>query len=200
VLKFHKFISVIFHPVVLPTIGVFLFLSLTPNVIIKERQYLLLSIVFFSTYIVPIILLVILKFLGVIKNFQVETINERKVPLFLMLLVFYALGWVLIKIPAFKDLGILFYGINLALVVTYILFFFNIKTSLHIMSMSSALGFFLIYGALNSISILPIAIIIIVLTGLLASSRLYLKAHKPLEIYVGFFLGIMTQCLGYLLL
>jgi len=199
-LRFHKFISVILHPIVIPTIGVLLFLTLTPDVINKQRQYLLLSIVFFATYILPIILLVILKALGVIKSFQVESINERKVPLFLMLLIFYILGWVLIKIPVFKDLGILFYGTNLALIVTYILFFFNIKTSLHIMSMSSTLGFFLIYGTLNSISILPIAIIMIVLTGLLASSRLSLKAHKPLEIYLGFFLGITTQCLGYVLL
>ena len=199
-MKFHKFISVILHPIVIPTIGVLLFLALTPDVIIKERQYLLLSIVFFSTYIVPIIFLVILKSLGVINSFQVESIKERKAPLFLMLLVFYVLGKLLINIPDFKDLGVLFYGTNLALIIIYILFFFNIKTSLHIVSMSSALGFFLIYGTLNSISILPIAIIMIVLTGLLASSRLHLKAHKPLEVYLAFFLGILAQYLGYILL
>jgi len=199
-LKFHKFISVILHPIVIPTIGVFLFLALTPNIIQKERQYLVLSIVFFSTYILPIILLVILKTLGFIKSFQVVSINERKIPLFLMLLVFYILGSILIKIPVFKELGVLFYGTNLALIATYMLFFFKIKTSLHILSMSSTLGFFLIYGALHSISILPIAISIIVLTGLLASARLHLKAHNPQEIYLGFFLGVTSQCLGFILL
>jgi hypothetical protein len=185
---------------VIPTIGVLLFLALTPDFIRKERQYLVLGIVFFSTYVVPIISLIILKALGVIKSFQVESIKERKIPLFLMLLIFYILGWFLIMIPDFKDLGVLFYGTNLSLIVIYILFFFNIKTSLHIVSMSSALGFFLIYGTLNSISILPIAVIIIMLTGLLASSRLYLKAHTPLEVYLGFFLGITSQYVGYLLL
>ena len=199
-MKFHKFISVIIHPIVIPTIGVLLFLALTPDVISKERQYLLLSIVFFSTYIVPVISLAILKAMGVIHSFQVESIKERKVPLFLMLFVFYVLGRILINIPVFKDLGVLFYGTNLALIVIYILFFFNIKASLHVVSMSSALGFFLIYGVINSISILPIAIIMILLTGLLASSRLHLKAHKPLEIYLAFFLGITTQYLGFILL
>ncbi len=184
----------------IPTIGVLLFLALTPDVISKERQYLLLSIVFFSTYIVPVISLAILKAMGVIHSFQVESIKERKVPLFLMLFVFYVLGRILINIPVFKDLGVLFYGTNLALIVIYILFFFNIKASLHVVSMSSALGFFLIYGVINSISILPIAIIMILLTGLLASSRLHLKAHKPLEIYLAFFLGITTQYLGFILL
>lgn len=199
-MRFHKFISVIIHPIVTPTIGVLLFLALTPDIISKERQYLLLSLIFFSTYIVPIISLVILKALGVINSFQVESIKERKVPLFLMLLVFYILGRILINIPVFKDLGVLFYGTNLSLIVIYILFFFNIKTSLHVVSMSSALGFFLIYGAINSIFILPIAIIMILLTGLLASSRLHLKAHQPLEVYLGFFLGIITQYIGFTLL
>jgi hypothetical protein len=179
---------------------VLLFLALTPNNISKERQYLLLSVIFFSTYIVPIISLVILKTLGLINSFQVETIKERKIPLFLMLLIFYVLGRFLINIPDFKDLGILFYGTNLALIVIYVLFFFNIKTSLHIVSMSSTLGFFLIYGNANNISILPIAIILIALTGLLGSSRLQLNAHKPFEVYLGFFLGILTQYLGYILL
>ena len=184
----------------IPTIGVLLFLTITPENITKQRQYLLLSIVFFTTYIIPVITLVILKAIGIIKSFQVESIRERKVPLFLMLLIFYFLGWILINIPDFKDLGIMFYGTNFALAIIYVLFFFKIKTSLHVVSMSSALGFFLIYGGVNSILILPIACVILVLTGLVASSRLHLKAHSRTEIYLGFFLGLITQYLSYLLL
>lgn len=199
-MRFHKLISVILHPIVIPTIGVLLFLAITPENITKQRQYLLLSIVFFTTYIIPVITLVILKAIGIIKSFQVESIRERKVPLFLMLLIFYFLGWILINIPDFKDLGIMFYGTNFALAIIYVLFFFKIKTSLHVVSMSSALGFFLIYGGVNSILILPIACVILVLTGLVASSRLHLKAHSRTEIYLGFFLGLITQYLSYLLL
>lgn len=196
-MKFHKFISVILHPIVIPTIGVLLFLSITPNEIIKERQYLLISIVFFATYIIPLISLIILKSLGVIKSFQVESINERKIPLFIMLLIFYFLGKSLINIPDFTELGILFYGTNVSLAIIYLLFSFQVKASLHIMSLSSALGFFLLYGNLQSISILPIAVILIILTGVLASSRLHLKAHNQKEIYIGFFIGLLGQFVGY---
>jgi len=199
-LKFHKFISVILHPIVIPTIGVLLFLSITPNEIKKERQYLLISLVFFSTYIIPLISLIILKTLGVIKSFQVESINERKIPLFIMLLLFYVLGKVLINIPDFTELGVLFYGTNVSLAFIYLLFLFKIKSSLHIMSLSTALGFFILYGNLHSISILPIAILLIILTGVLASSRLYLKAHNQKEIYLGFFIGLLGQFIGYSLL
>ena len=196
-LKFHKFISVILHPIVIPTIGVILFLLISPNEIKKERQYLLISIIFFSTYIVPLISLIILKTLGFIKSFQVESIQERKIPLFIMLLIFYVLGKFLINIQDFYELGILFYGTNISLAIIYLLFLFQIKSSLHIMSLSSALGFFLIYGNLHSISILPITIILIVLTGVLASARLHLKAHNQKEIYLGFFIGLIGQFLAY---
>ncbi len=184
----------------IPTIGVLLFLALTPDLIKKERQYLLISIVFFSTYIIPLISLVILKALGLINSFQVSSIKERKIPIFLMLIIFYTLGKLLINISVFKSLGVLFYGTNLSLIVIYFLFFFKIKTSLHIVSMSSALGFFLIYGTLNSIAILPIASLLILLTGVLASSRLHLKAHKPKEVYLAFFLGLISQYAAYILL
>lgn len=199
-MKFHKFISVILHPIVIPTIGVLLFLSITPNEIRKERQYLLISIVFFSTYIVPLISLIILKTLGFINSFQVESINERKIPLFLMLLIFYILGRNLIQISDFKELGMLFYGTNVSLAIVYLLFSFQIKSSLHIMSLSSALGFFLLIGNVYSISTLPIAIIIILLIGVLASSRLHLEAHNQKEIYLGFFIGLFGQFIAYSLL
>jgi len=199
-LKFHKFISVLLHPIVIPTIGILLFLSITPNEIKKERQYLLISIVFFSTYIIPLISLIILKTLGVVKSFQVESIKERKTPLFIMLIIFYVLGKLLINIPDYRELGILFYGTNISLALVYLLFFFQIKSSLHILSMSSTLGFFLLFANNYSISILPLGSILIILTGILASARLHLKAHNQKEIYLGFFIGLIGQFLGFIML
>jgi len=192
-LRFYKLISTLLHPVVIPTIGSLLFLHLTPQIIIKERQYLLLAIVFFATYIVPIIILFILKTLGVISSFKVSTIKERKIPLFVMMIVFYILGNLFYNIPEFKEFGMLFYGTNIAMAIIYLLFSFQLKVSLHLMSISSAIGFFLIFGYVNSITTLPIVAILFLLSGLLGSSRLYLKAHSKQEVYLGFFLGFFCQ-------
>ena len=65
------------------------------------------------------------------------------------------------------------------------------------MSLSSALGFFLIYGNIYSISTIPISIVIILLTGLLASARLQLKAHNTKEVYLGFVIGLLGQFIAY---
>ena len=196
-MRFHKFISVILHPILIPTIGILLFLSISPIEIKKERQYLLISIVFFTTYFIPLISLIILKTLGLINSYQVESIRERKIPLFIMLIIFYVLGKLLINSPDFKELGILFYGTNISLAIVYVLFSFQIKSSLHILSMSSFLWFFLLYANLHSIPMLPISSLLIILTGILASSRLHLKAHSPKEIYLGFFIGLIGQFVGF---
>lgn len=199
-MKFHKLISVILHPIVIPTIGVILFFLLSSEYISKERQYLLIGIVFFSTYIIPLILLIILKAIGLINSFQVESIKERKIPIFLMLIIFYVLAKFLYEIPSFKGLGIMFYGTNFSLIIIYLLSFFKIKTSLHIASMSNALGFILVFSQINNVPALTLIIPTIILTGILGVSRLSLKAHKPNEIYIAFFLGIITQYLSFLTL
>jgi hypothetical protein len=177
----------------MPTIGMFLFLALYPEPILKEKQYVLLLIVFFSTYIIPLVVLLVLKKLALIDSLKVATIKERKIPLFLMLIIFYVLGKLLYAIPNFKELGLLFFGTDLALILIYFLFFFNIKASLHVMSISSAMAFFLIFGSIYSLPILPIIMVFFLLTGILASARLHLKAHTESEIYIGLVLGIVCQ-------
>ena len=196
-MKFHKLISALLHPIVIPTIGLVCFLALTKERIPQQVAYFLLSVIFVTTYLVPLLFLFILKRLKLIRNFQVSTISERKIPLFLMLIIFTILGRNLIAIPTFKPLGILFHGTNIALIVVYLLFFFKIKTSLHVISMSSLFMFFLMYCTLQGMNAIPVIIPLLLLTGLLASSRLCLKAHTPKEVYIAFFVGIGSQCIAF---
>jgi len=91
-----------------------------------------------------------------------------------------------------RDLGILFYATSLGLVIVYFLFIFRLKTSLHLLSLGIAVGFFLLLSTHYLISFLPVILILILISGLLASSRLYLKAHTPKEVYLGFLLGLIS--------
>ena len=197
-MRFYKILSVLFHPMVIPTIGVLVFLFLTPENIQIERQLILIGIVFTATYIIPLIVLILLKALGLIQSYKLFSIKERKIPMYLMLVIFYILAELLSHINSFKELGTLFYGIELAIVIIFILFLWRIKTSLHVLSLSSASMFFLIYGHLNSLSLtIPVVCIFMLLTGLMGTARLHLKAHTPREVYLGFFLGILCQFLVF---
>lgn len=199
-MRWHKFISTILHPIVMPTIGILLYFIFTPINLNKQQQFTILGIVFVSTYIVPLLLLVFLKAIGYIKSYQVFSIKERKVPLFFMIALLFFLAELFQKLNIIKDLSYLFYGIVLGLTFTYFLFFTKLKSSLHLLSMGGAVGYFLIFQEIHNINILPVIIVFIILSGLLATSRLYLKAHSPKEVYTGFFLGFTSQFVVYFLL
>ena len=192
-MKFHKFISTILHPIVLPTLGVFLYFVFVSQSFEKRLQLIVLGLVFALTYVVPVLLLLFLRNFGFIKDFQVSTIKERRFPVIFMIFLLYFLGNTIIQIPTIRNLGILFYGTSLSLTCIYVLFSVKLKSSLHLVSMGNMIGFFLIMTNINSLSMLPIIILLILLSGILASSRLYLKAHTPLELLIGFSLGIVCQ-------
>jgi len=199
-MKFHKFISTILHPIVLPTLGVFLYFVFVSQSFDKRLQLIVLGLVFVLTYVVPVLLLLFLKNFGFIKDFQVSTIKERRFPVIFMILLLYFLGNTIIQIPTIRNLGILFYGTSLSLICIYILFSVKLKSSLHLVSMGNMIGFFLIMTNINSLSMLPIIILLILLSGILASSRLYLKAHTPVELLIGFSLGIVCQFILFITL
>ncbi|CAA0246883.1 conserved membrane hypothetical protein [Tenacibaculum maritimum] len=199
-MKWHKFISALLHPIVMPTIGMLLYFVLSPLNISYTQRYTLLCIVFIATYLIPALMLLLLKTIGHIKSYQVTSIEERKVPLFLMMLLFFLLGRAFYNIYIIRDISYLFYGTTLALSVVYIFFFAKIKISLHLLSMGISIGYFLILSFLYHIYMLPFVLIFTLLSGLLASSRLYLKAHTSKEVYLGFLIGIISELIIFSIL
>lgn len=199
-MRWHKFISVILHPIVMPTVGALLYFMLSPINIGKQQQYALLSVVFIATYVIPLLLLIFLKAIKYIKDFQVKTIEERKLPVFFMISLFFILGKTFFSSPSIRNISYLFYGTALALCIVYLFFFTKTKISLHLLSMGSAIGYFLIFQYLYNISTLPVIIIFVLLSGLLASARLYLKAHTAKEVYLGFFTGFICQFITFIFL
>ena len=197
-MKFHKFISTILHPIVLPTLGVFIYFLFVSQSFEKRLQLIVLGLVFTLTYLLPLLMLLLLKKFRFIKDFQVSTIKERRFPIIFMMLLLYFLGNSIIQIPTIRNLGILFFGTSLSLTCIYVLFSLKLKSSLHLVSMGNMIGFFLIMTNINSLSMLPIIILLILLSVILASSRMYLKAHTPIELLIGFSLGIICQFIVFI--
>ena len=199
-MRFYKLISTILHPIVIPTIGVMLYFLLIPNSLLQNQKLTILSLVFGVSYIIPLLILIFLKKTKIIKSYQPKSIRERKMPIALMTIVFYLFGNSLNNIANLRDLGLLFYATSLSLFLSYILFYFKIKASIHLLSLGISVGFFMVLSIVYTQSFAIVIIIIILLAGLLASARLHLKAHTPKDIYIGFFIGTVTPfCLQYLL-
>ena len=199
-MRWHKFISTILHPIVIPTIGILIYFILTPVNLNQQLQYTMLAVVFIATYAIPVLLLVLLKAIGLIKTYHVQSIKERKIPLFFMMTLLFFLGKFFYEITIIKDLSYLFFGVVFGLGLVYTLFIAKIKTSLHLLSTGAATGYFLLFQQMHNINVIPLIIFFIILSGLIANARLQLKAHAYKEIYLGFFIGLVSPFLAYYIL
>ncbi len=195
---FYKFISYIFHPLLFSFIGSFLYLFLTPKHISKKQEYIILLVVFISTYILPLFFLLILKQFKLIKNYHLETINERKFPVIFFIVLSIMVGKMLMKTQIVNLLAYSFFGIAFALSITYLLFKYNIKTSLHTLGIGGITGFVVIMSYEYQLNFNLLIACLFILSGIIALSRLKLEAHTPKEIYIGFLIGFLTQIGSYL--
>jgi hypothetical protein len=196
----HKIISTVLHPIVIPTIGVMLYFLVAPISLKSNQKFAVLSLVFVITYLIPLLILILFKKIKLIKSYNTETIKERKIPVAIMIVLFFLLGNTLNNITSFRDLSFLFYGTCLGLTLIYLLFFFKLKSSIHLLSLGVSISYFMILSSIYNRSYILIILIIILLSGILASSRLHLKAHTTKEIYVGFFIGIVSPLSIYIFL
>ena len=194
---FFKLISHVFHPLLFSFIGSFLYLVLTPKHIIKKQEYVILMIIFMSTYILPIFVLALLKRMNMIQSYKLDTIEERKFPILFFIILSFMIGNLLINIQIVDLLAFSFYGTAISLGFTYILFSAKIKTSLHTLGIGGILSFIIIMSFEYKLNYNLIIAILFILSGLIAVSRLALKAHKPKEVYIGFLIGMISQLISY---
>ena len=185
------------HPIVVPTIGIFLYFILIQNSFSSKQKLAVLGLIFVTTYIVPLLILILFKRFKLIKSFNAESIKERKLPVAMMIVLFYLLGNTIYGITNLRDLGILFYATTLGLVFIYILFAFKIKTSIHLTSLGITTGFFFILNLIYNQNLTIVIVCTILLSGILASARLHLKAHTQKEVYLGFVLGFLSPIIVF---
>ncbi len=199
-MKFHKFISIMLHPIVTPTIGTLIYFLLVNSSFNSSQRLSVLGLIFVTTYVIPLIILILFKKFKMIKSFKAESIKERKIPIAMMIVLFYLLGNTLEGITNLRDLGLLFYATTLGLIFIYLLFSFKLKTSIHLLSLGISTGFFFVLHTIYSKSFIIVIIVTLLLSGLLASARLHLKAHTPKEVYLGFLIGFFCPIIIFYLL
>jgi membrane-associated phospholipid phosphatase len=194
--KLSKLISYIFHPALMPVVGYLLFFFLLSSEPFGQRQILFLSIIFLGTFVVPAFFLLTLRYTGFISSLNMENRQERAVP-FMFTTIFYTLlAYLMIQKVGYEiQIVLLTGGVALSMCVTTLVTLFH-KTSVHTIGVSGLLGFLFSFQVANtSLELLLPIVILFFLTGMVMSSRLYLKAHTPNEVWSGFLIGFGT-CFG----
>lgn len=163
----------------------------------KELQLRILGLITIATYIIPLLLLFVLKRSKRIQSYELSEIQERKSPVIAMVLIFYTLSNLLGNFGQLSILAMLFMGCAISSAICYMAFAKQLKASIHMIGAATASSFILIYSVLYQTNLLTAFAISVAIAGLIGQARLHLKAHSPKEIFWGTVIGVFGQLVAF---
>ena len=174
-----KIISTVFHPTVMPIIGLFIIFNTDSYInyaIPAELKKAVLFLVGTSTFLIPLLISLLLLNRGLINSLEMETQKERIIP-YAFTIAFYVFTlYMLNKAPMPPIIFNFIIGATLSVMLAFII---NIKwkISAHMIGVGGLVGALFCVSMLLEIYITPYFVVGLLISGLIGSSRLILKAH-----------------------
>ncbi len=192
-MKWLKLFSYVFHPIFMGVYGALFYFFITYSFFYDTQIYVTLVQVTILTFLLPISVYFLLKSLGVVKSFTEASLAERRVPIMVQIILLFVLLKNSLSVENNGELFYYFLGGIISAGLALLLVLFKFKVSLHMIGISAFIGFAYCLVIYYSIPFKYILAFFIVCGGLLASSRLYMKAHTNLELITGVFVGALPQ-------
>lgn len=190
-----KFISIILHPVLIPTYALFFifgnttFLSIaTPGEIKKAIFYIVIC----NTLVFPVFIMLVLYKTRAIASFEMEKKEERRVPYISNLLLILIAAYLIhtLRLPTLF-LRMLLGGA--AAVFITLLVNFKWKISIHMVGIGGLTGLLFALTTLYSIDLRYPVIFSLLAAGILGTARISLAAHQHAQIYLGSLVGALCE-------
>ncbi|WP_340111519.1 phosphatase PAP2 family protein [Maribellus mangrovi] len=184
-----KIISIVFHPVLLPTLGILLLLhsGFYFSMLSWEAKRFVLLVVFFTTCILPLLMVSILA-INPRFDISMSKSTDRVIPL-LASAIFYYLGFILLGkmniFPVFK----LFMLASVLVLVALLIISFKWKISNHMAALGALAGVFFALSFRKGLNPIYSILIVVLVSGLVGTARLALKKHSIWEVIAGYVLG-----------
>jgi hypothetical protein len=198
-----KFISVVFHPLLLTTYLVIILSYYFPSMLMirKENRMVIVGLVFVFTFVLPAVNLVMLRAFGNIQSLTLQSRRERILPfVFISLLYLLVTFLFYFKLPFSANFNKLMMIISALVVVSLMITLFY-KISIHSIAMGGGIGILLpLNQVTEQMSLLWPTAFTILVTGLVMSSRLVLDAHSPREVMYGSVVGFVVGFFGMIIL
>ncbi len=208
-------LSVVAHPLLVPTYALLILLGTNPYIFgvhTAAAKVPLVLLVFISTCVIPTFSVVMMRMLGLVKSVALRDRHDRIGP-YVLTGTFYL--WLVINFLHNNDIPRLYAAFMLgASISLFIAFFLNAftKVSTHAVGMGGLLAIVLLAMATYELDYFTLTIggwgpwyvhmnvilmIAILVSGLVGSARLYLRAHIPSQLWPGYLIGIFGQLVAY---
>jgi hypothetical protein len=195
--KLAKFLSIILHPVLMPSYALFFLLhhstyfSTTTSMYEKSALY---SIVLLNTLFLPVLITYVLIRRGLVHSFEMSRREERVIPYISNAILMVVAYYMMKKLMLPKVFYLMILGASGAVVMAVII---NLKwkISIHMIGIGAIVGTFFGLSHFMLVDLRFPILVTLIIAGLLGSARLSLGAHKPMQIYAGFFIGFFCEYL-----
>ncbi|MFN3753046.1 hypothetical protein [Flavobacterium sp.] len=191
--KILPFFSYAFHPIFIPLLGTVFFVLLDARYFTLAQYLILFLQIVIITFLLPMAFFYLLRTFGKIDNIMLSDISHRKIPLLLHIVLLSILIQKSITVDRFPSLYFFFLGGIMSAIFAFLLLYAKIKASIHMIGISALTIFIIGLSLKNEINTINLVAFFIILNGLVASSRLVMKAHTNKELLIGFLCGVLPQ-------
>ncbi len=184
-----KIISIVFHPVLVPTLGMLLLLNsgFYFSMLSWEAKRYILLVIFFTTCILP---LLAVSAMAISPRFDINMPNstDRVLPQ-LAASIFYYIGFVLLGklnlFPVFK----LFMVASVLVVIGLMLISMKWKISNHMAAIGAITAVFFALSFRKGLNPVYSVLAVILVSGLIGTARIALKKHNIWQVIAGYAWG-----------
>lgn len=193
--------SAIFQPIFIPMYGIILLSIADPvisNFSAPVLRFLWL-VIFTTTALIPLMVVVGGRMLGLIGDTFISNRKERPLP-YILSLASYIVGIIILSNKGLHFIYIApFIGSTITLVAIFVVNFWW-KISAHMSAMGGLTGGILAYNFLFLHNIISIMVITILISGIVGWSRMKLKAHTLAQVGCGWLTGFLCVFLSWIII
>ncbi len=190
-----KILSVLFHPLLIPVWAYFALIWQADLIILRipyAMIWKLAGLIFMTTFLFPLSIIYLMLRFRLISSLQMPSRQERIAPLLITAVFFYLTYYLLKHLQIAPVLYVYMLGATLLAIIASAISLWW-KISLHMLGLGAITGAFAGLALLSPESFHLLFILSVLISGLIGTSRLILLAHKPMEVYVGFFTGFLMM-------
>jgi len=190
--KLAQFFSVIFHPILLPALGIMILFNSGSvlEFIPFQAKKIILIIVFVCTAILPLTFIPFYIFQRIVRNVQMEQNRERLIPLLVTTLLYFLCYYLLVRLKVPETISLFVLAATHVVLITFMITF-KWKISIHLAGVGGFVGALIAVAFRLQVNLEYFVIVAVLISGILGYSRLKLNKHKPYQIYAGWGVGFM---------
>ncbi len=190
--KLSLFISILFHPVFVNLFSLLMLFVLFPYlqyVVSNTLKLFYILFIFITTGIFPVIAVGILKLMGKTSSVLLDEKEERTIPYIITACIYLFDYYFFLQFGAPALLNAYLLACASIVVLVLLVNKFN-KISIHAASLGALMAVVISGLHVAHFDVRILLALIIFLSGLTASARLFANAHIPQQLYTGFLLGL----------